>query len=127
MSVLIIVLISCCFLNTFFVEIICISSDSSQAKSCTPPSYAIEETSSESSGWTNYFPKIESPKPFKVSSDRADSSSKVTKEYEDKLAFVTRKKVLGLPAPTKWGDFGIKVWEPKLPNDPKGKGKKRMG
>ena len=122
-----IVLISCCFLNTFFVEIIYISSDSSQVMSCTPPSYAIEETSSESSGWTNYFPKIESPKPLKVSSKRADSSSNLTKEYEDKLAFVARENVLGLAAPTKWEDFGIKVWEPKLPNDPKGKGKKKMG
>ena len=40
---------------------------------------------------------------------------------EAKLAFVARKKVLGLPAPATWNDRGIKAWVPK---EPKGKGTK---
>ncbi|PWA88543.1 RING/U-box superfamily protein [Artemisia annua] len=111
------------------VKIICISSDSSQAMSCTPPRYAIETSSdsSDSNGWMSYFPKIDSPKPLKLSSKRAESSSNLTKKDIEKMAFSARNQVVGLAAPKKWEDFGIKPWEPKLPKDPKGKGKKMMG
>ena len=108
---------------------ICISSDSSQAKSCTPPAFAFEwsSDSSDSNGWSSYFPPMDYTKAVKGPSKSAESSSKLKKQQDpEKMAFQARKKVLGLPAPKKWDEFGMKPWQPKLPNDAKGKGKKRM-
>ena len=100
-------------------EIIYISSDSSEAKSCDPPNYAFSSDSGVSSGWSNYFPK--EPNPYKVTSKRVESTPTVIDKNEAKLAFLAREKVLGLPAPATWNDRGIKAWVPK---EPKGKGTK---
>ena len=92
-------------------EIIYISSDSSEAKSCDPPCYAFSSDSGLSDGWSDYFPK--EPNPYKVTSKRVESTPTVIDEKEANLAFVAREKVLGLPAPATWKDRGIKAWVPK--------------
>ena len=110
------------FLFTIFLaEIINISSDSSEANSCDPPSFAFSSDSCQSNGWSDYFPKepnpfkltSKEPNPFKLTSKRVESTTTVIDKKEAKLAFDARKKVLGLPAPATWKDRGIKAWVPK--------------
>ena len=75
------------FFYQFLAEIITISSDSSEAISCDPPSYGFSSDSGESNGWLDYFPKDYKPNPVKLTSKK-----------EEREATVIEKKKVGARA-----------------------------
>ena len=94
-------------------EIIEVSSDSSEATLDVQPI-----------SWEDYFPNDYNPKDYFVTSKRVENNTNLTPKQEAKMAFQVRGKVLGLPNQKHCAELGIKPFEIKNPNAPKGKGKK---
>ena len=104
----------CNFLKSC-AEIIAISSDSSESDFDARPW-----------GWEDYFPKDYKPSDYFVPAKRVETSSSLTSNEEQKMAFKARLKVLGMPCNNKLTDFGVKPFEKKEPKHQKGKGKNQM-